>query len=62
LAVSDYQGALTLLADLQKPIDAFFENVMVMSDDIEIKNNRLALLKQLQDLFMAIADISVLSR
>jgi len=34
--------------------------VMVMADDEAVKNNRLALLKQLRGLFMAIADISAL--
>jgi glycyl-tRNA synthetase beta chain len=45
---------------LRTAVDAFFDNVMVMADDDAVKNNRLALLKQLQGLFIGIADISVL--
>lgn len=60
LAKGDYEGALNALAFLRNVVDAFFDNVMVMADDEAVKNNRLALLKQLQGLFLAIADISVL--
>ena len=60
LAKGDYEGALRALAFLRNVVDAFFDNVMVMADDEAVKNNRLALLKQLQGLFLAIADISVL--
>ena len=56
----DYQAALTELASLRETVDAFFDNVMVMADDEAVKLNRLALLSQLQALFIAIADISVL--
>lgn len=60
LANGDYSAALTELAGLREVVDAFFDNVMVIADDEAVKNNRLALLKQLSSLFMAIADISVL--
>lgn len=60
LAQAQYQEALASLASLRGAVDAFFDDVMVMADDEAIKNNRLALLKQLQGLFIAIADISVL--
>ncbi|WP_276782963.1 glycine--tRNA ligase subunit beta [Thalassolituus oleivorans] len=60
LANGDYSAALTELAGLREVVDAFFDNVMVIADDEAVKNNRLALLKQLSGLFMAIADISVL--
>jgi glycyl-tRNA synthetase beta chain len=59
-AAGDYQQALQRLAGLREPVDTFFEQVMVMADDESLKMNRLALLKQLQDLFLQIADISVL--
>ncbi len=62
LAKGDYEGALRALAFLRNVVDEFFENVMVMADDEAVKNNRLALLKQLQGLFLAIADISVLQQ
>lgn len=57
---SRYQDALIELASLKAPIDTFFEKVMVMVDDEKIKLNRLALLKKLQNLFLKVADISLL--
>ena len=60
LANQNYQAALTELAALKAPIDNFFDNVMVMSDDEAVKINRLTLLNQIRDSFLAIADISVL--
>lgn len=60
IATADYAGALSALADLREPVDAFFDSVMVMVDNEAVMRNRLALLKQLQQLFMGIADISVL--
>ena len=59
-AAGDYQAALVSLADLKAPVDAFFDNVMVMADDQAVKNNRLALLNMLRELFLQTADISVL--
>ena len=60
LAAKDYTAALSKLAALRAPIDAFFEGVMVMADDSDLKANRLRLLAQLRDLFTSVADISVL--
>jgi len=62
LADAKYKEALASLAGLRDAVDAFFDNVMVMADDEAVKNNRLALLKQLQGLFIAIADISLLQQ
>ena len=56
-----YADALTRLADLREPIDSFFDDVMVMTDDAALRNNRLALLASLRALFLDIADISRLS-
>jgi len=56
----EYEQALTLLAELREPVDAFFDNVMVMDDDEAIRNNRIALLNNLRSLFMQIADLSKL--
>ncbi|RYY78190.1 MAG: glycine--tRNA ligase subunit beta [Moraxellaceae bacterium] len=56
----DYTPALTELAKLRTPIDAFFDNVMVMADDAAVKQNRLRLLAQLRALFISVADVSVL--
>lgn len=57
----DYQAALTRLARLQGDVDAFFDHVMVMTDDLQLRARRLALLTLLADLFLQIADISRLS-
>lgn len=54
----DYEQALAQLAELREPVDAFFDNVMVMADDDAVKNNRLALLNNLRGMFMQIADLS----
>lgn len=60
LQAHDYTPALTELATLRTPIDAFFDSVMVMADDADIKQNRLRLLAQLRALFISVADVSVL--
>ncbi|WP_249976393.1 glycine--tRNA ligase subunit beta [Vreelandella olivaria] len=59
-AAGDYQQALDMLATLREPVDAFFDQVMVMADDDAIRHNRLALLASLQALFLKVADISQL--
>lgn len=59
-ATGDYQQALTLLAELRESVDQFFEDVMVMADDEALKNNRLALLNNLREQFLHVADISLL--
>ena len=56
----DYEQRLLALASLKEPVDRFFDNVMVNVDDVAIRNNRLALLSLLQQLFLAIADIGEL--
>jgi glycyl-tRNA synthetase beta chain len=60
-SAGNYQGALQALADLRQPIDRFFEEVRVMADDADVKQNRLAMLQQLKELFGGIADISELA-
>ncbi|WP_295873346.1 glycine--tRNA ligase subunit beta [uncultured Zhongshania sp.] len=59
-AAGDYEGGLKSLASLQTSVDAFFDQVMVNADDDGLRKNRLALLKQLQGLFLEVADISLL--
>lgn len=59
-ANADYQQALTLLAGLRESVDQFFEDVMVMADDDALKKNRLALLNNLREQFLHVADISLL--
>jgi glycyl-tRNA synthetase beta chain len=58
LAQREYANALGRLAQLRPPIDAFFEQVMVMDEDPRLRTNRLALLAQLHGLFIGIADLS----
>ena len=55
-----YTEALRSLAALQKPVDRFFDDVMVMTDDHALRDNRLALLQGLASLFLEVADISLL--
>jgi glycyl-tRNA synthetase beta chain len=55
-----YQEALSELAALREPVDDFFEQVMVMAEDEQVRINRLTLLSKLRDLFLQVADISVL--
>jgi len=61
-ATGDYQAALSKLADLREPVDTFFDSVMVMADDEALKKNRLTLLNKLRNLFLQIADISLLQK
>ncbi len=56
----DYIGALDALKKLTTPIDSFFDSVMVMDENQDIRKNRLALLKSIDDLFAKIADFSKL--
>jgi glycyl-tRNA synthetase beta chain len=56
-----YTEALKLLSQLKGPVDNFFDNVMVMADNQDIRNNRLVLLRQLRNLFLEVADISLLA-
>ena len=56
-----YTEALTALAGLREPVDAYFDGVMVNADDEALRNNRLNLLKALRDLFLEVADISLLA-
>jgi glycyl-tRNA synthetase beta chain len=59
-AQREYTLALQQLAALQAPVDTFFDKVMVMSDDTALRNNRLALLNAVSELFLQVADISLL--
>ncbi len=57
----DYAQALRLLAGVRKEVDTFFDEVMVMTDEPLTRDNRLALLAQLEALMNQVADISSLS-
>lgn len=56
-----YDRALVKIASLRNPVDAFFDGVMVMAEDIQVRNNRLALLGVIAALFGNLADFSKLS-
>lgn len=60
LEQADYTQVLQTLASLDEPLTQFFDQVMVNSEDTALKNNRLALLKQVRALFLTVADISEL--
>ena len=60
IAQGDYTSVLDKLANLRAPVDSFFDNVMVNAEDPALRQNRLAILNTLQDLFLQVADISVL--
>ena len=55
-----YQEALVELAALREPVDKFFDKVMVNAEDKELRINRLTLLSKLRELFLQVADISLL--
>jgi glycyl-tRNA synthetase beta chain len=60
LAEQNYPLALSRLAQLRDSVDAFFDNVMVNTNDEALRNSRLALLAKLSNQFLKIADISKL--
>ena len=57
----DYESSLLEMTQMKKPIDQFFDDVMVMVDDEKVRNNRLALLSEIGGLFLKIADFSKLA-
>ncbi|QLE78658.1 glycine--tRNA ligase subunit beta [Francisella sp. Scap27] len=56
----EYTYALELLSTIEKVISEFFDNVMVMDEDLQVRNNRIALLAKIRKMFASIADISKL--
>ena len=54
----DFEGAIDALTELAAPIDAFFDNVMVMDKDEAIKDNRLALLRGVDGIIREVADFT----
>lgn len=59
-AKAQYNQILQSLATLEAPLTGFFDNVMVNSEDEALKANRLALLKQVRELFLTVADVGEL--
>ncbi|OFK24293.1 glycine--tRNA ligase subunit beta [Olsenella sp. HMSC062G07] len=62
LAAHDYEAACVALAELRRPIDRFFEDVLVMDKDTGIRENRLRLLNLFVSVFTGVADVGALSR
>lgn len=58
----NYAEALNELASLRKPIDLFFERVMIMDEDQALRENRLKLLNRFVNVFTNVADFSLLSK
>jgi glycyl-tRNA synthetase beta chain len=58
LGERNYQSALKRLAELREPVDGYFDEVMVMTDDSKQRANRIAQLEQIRRLFLDVADIS----
>ena len=54
----EYDKALDTFVSLKEPLDNFLDNVMVMVDDEELKNNRLGLLRKIYDTMMLVCDLS----
>ncbi|HZW21519.1 glycine--tRNA ligase subunit beta [Noviherbaspirillum sp.] len=60
-ASGDFTGTLKTLAHIRDNVDAFFNDVMVMAEDEQLRNNRLALLSDLHGMMNRVADISKLA-
>lgn len=57
-AANDYVGALQVVAEISAPVDAFFAAVMVMVEDVKVRDNRLALLRAITGLTAGMVDLS----
>ena len=57
----DFSASLATLAAAKEPVDRFFNDVMVMAEDMAVRNNRLALLRQLHQSMNQVADLSLLA-
>ena len=56
----DFDTAIAIVARFREPIDRFFDGVMVLSDQVELRDNRLALLQQLVGVFGLVGDLSLI--
>jgi len=61
IASRDYASILARLATLKVPVDAYFDTVLVMADDERLRQNRIATLSRLRQLFLDVADISCIT-
>jgi glycyl-tRNA synthetase beta chain len=55
-----YKEVLIALSDLKEPVDTFFQDVLVNTDDAVLKNNRLCLLSKLDETMNQVAELSLL--
>lgn len=62
LEADDYAAALTALAALRAPIDAFFEDVLIMDEDVAVRQNRLRLLNRFVSVFAHVADFGKMAK
>ena len=62
LAHDGYAQALQQLAALRKPIDAFFEDIMVMDENLDLRANRLKLLNRFVSVFSSVADFGLMAK
>ena len=56
----DYEQALVILLSLKPQVDSFFDHVLVMTEDMDVRANRLALLWNIASLFLRIGDLSAI--
>ena len=61
LAAGDYSAYLKTFAVLKEPVDKFFKDVMVMTDNAQLRRERLALLQDLQFAMNRVGDLSKLA-
>ncbi len=61
ISEKNYPEALSMMKTLKEPVDKFFEHVLVMDENEDLKKNRLSMLWEIRDLFFRIADFSKLS-
>ncbi|MFI5322260.1 MAG: glycine--tRNA ligase subunit beta [Thermodesulfobacteriota bacterium] len=57
----NYSESLSIMKELKEPVDKFFDNVLVMDENLELRRNRLSMLREIRELFFKIADFSKLS-
>jgi glycyl-tRNA synthetase beta chain len=61
MSEKNYRESLSIMRKLKEPVDKFFDSVMVMDENEELRNNRLSMLWEIRELFFRIADFSKLS-
>ena len=62
LASREYRDVLARIASLRGPVDRFFDEVMVLAEDRQLRRNRLRLLHQISEMFLQVADLSQIVR